>query len=110
MEVIGLESLLQRSKSFKEAYPPSATTTILRFGCQHLTKSSNCQARDGDPDCHLLATARLFQTIPENTALFGTATCRDEFLVVGWRNRPSTAPVRAIRRECNKGLRAPFDR
>jgi hypothetical protein len=34
----------QRSKSFKEAYPPSATATISPSGYQRLTISSSCQA------------------------------------------------------------------
>src|SRR5215217_893872 len=44
MKVIGFLSLRQRSRSFKEAYPPSATVTISRSGCQRLTCKSNCQA------------------------------------------------------------------
>jgi hypothetical protein len=44
MKVMGLPKLRQRSKSFDEAYPPSATATISRSGCQRLTNKSNCQA------------------------------------------------------------------
>jgi hypothetical protein len=44
MKVMGFEIVRQRSKSFKEAYPPSATATISRCGCQRLTSKSICQA------------------------------------------------------------------
>jgi hypothetical protein len=42
---MGFLSLRQRSKSFNEAYPPSATATIWRLGYQRLTSKSICQAR-----------------------------------------------------------------
>src|SRR5215208_1339460 len=45
MKVMGLESLLQRSRSFRDAYPPSQTATIVRSGCQRLTTKSSCQAQ-----------------------------------------------------------------
>src|SRR3712207_1160701 len=41
---MGLEIARQRSKSLKEAYPPSAAATISRCGCQRLTSKSICQA------------------------------------------------------------------
>src|SRR5215211_608645 len=51
MKVIGFLSLRQRSRSFKEAYPPSATVTISRSGCQRLTCKSNCQAHSASFLC-----------------------------------------------------------
>ncbi len=34
----------RRSRSLKEAYPPSAMATISRLGCQRLTDNGSCQA------------------------------------------------------------------
>src|SRR5215204_5504063 len=45
MKVMGLLRLRQRSRSFREAYPPSATATIVRSGCQRLTNKSICEAQ-----------------------------------------------------------------
>jgi hypothetical protein len=44
VKVMGFFRCRQRSKSFKEAYPPSATATIWRCGYQRLTTKSICQA------------------------------------------------------------------
>src|SRR3954447_503931 len=58
MKVMGLLKLRQRSKSFNEAYPPSATVTISRSGCQRLTNKSNCQAHSVIFLCRLPCSPR----------------------------------------------------
>src|SRR4051812_41128073 len=58
MKVMGLLKLRQRSKSFNEAYPPSATATISRSGCQRLTNKSNCQAHSVIFLCRLPCSPR----------------------------------------------------
>jgi hypothetical protein len=53
MKVIGFLSFRQRSKSFREQYPPSATATISRPGHQRLINSKSWPAHSVSGLCRL---------------------------------------------------------